>query len=284
MHLSKGNQIILKPIGGLCNRLRSMASAIQLSQDIDKPLIVYWVKARGLNSKFYELFKPINNIEIIETNNLSIFFRYGVYRGWSFSFLTRDLLKCDYYNNKVIVNLINLKIDIKKQIKVNTFFAETCEYFYPSESMFSLFQPIDSIQDKIDEIARKFDNYTIGVHIRRKDHKLAIENSPVELFEKMMKKEIQNEPKTNFYLASDCEKTKAYLKDVFKERIILNLGSTSRLTTNGMQNAVIDLFLLSKTSIIFSSYWSSFSFVAAKITGIKDFTITKDTIIRLNKN
>lgn len=267
--------IILKPIGGLCNRLRSISSAIQLSKDLQKPLIIYWTKARGLNCHFRDLFKPIDEINIIETNNLSILLKHGVYRGLSIPSLTKTLYKCDYKNNNDIVKSINLKSDFKKLLTHRTFFAETCEYFYPSTDTFRLFQPIDSIQDKITSATSQFDSFTIGVHIRRTDNKLSIEKSPLELFEKTMKAELENEPRTNFYVASDWLETKKQLISIFTGKVSTNLETTSRLTTEGMQNAVIDLYCLSKTSKILSSYWSSFSWVASKLTGINEITISK---------
>lgn len=45
------------PVGGLANRMRSISSAISLS-DGDN-MHIYWFKDQGLNCRFDQLFKPI---------------------------------------------------------------------------------------------------------------------------------------------------------------------------------------------------------------------------------
>jgi len=51
--------IYLKPIGGLCNRLRTIDSAISICLNKKVDLTVLWVRDISLNCSFYELFEPI---------------------------------------------------------------------------------------------------------------------------------------------------------------------------------------------------------------------------------
>ncbi|WP_437371991.1 hypothetical protein [Maribacter litoralis] len=51
------NMIYLKPLGGLCNRMRTLDSWISLCAIYKKDLTVLWVKDNSLNSSFEELFE-----------------------------------------------------------------------------------------------------------------------------------------------------------------------------------------------------------------------------------
>lgn len=48
--------ITLVPIGGLGNRMRAIASGIALSEATQQKLCIVWIKDKGLNCRFDELF------------------------------------------------------------------------------------------------------------------------------------------------------------------------------------------------------------------------------------
>ena len=83
-----------------------------------------------------------------------------------------------------------------------------------------------------------------------------------------MDSEIDNNCKVRFYLATDDEKIKQDMKKKYGERIItLNL-SLRRNTTQGMKDAVVDLFCLGSTSKIIGSHHSTYSIIASQLYNI----------------
>lgn len=105
---------------------------------------------------------------------------------------------------------------------------------------------------------------TIGVHIRRTDNAACIRLAPLDYFIEAMKKEGE----ANFYLATDCVKTKAIVLDIFGANIISNNFCLYRDTEMGMINAIYDFVSLSQCKKIIGSNASSFSELAARYGNI----------------
>lgn len=107
------------------------------------------------------------------------------------------------------------------------------------------------------------------MHIRRTDHGICKEKSPTDAFMEKMQVEIEKNPSVKFYVASDDTKEKEYLRMVFgAERIITNeIAVLKRIMAREIEDAVINLYVLSETEKIFDSIGSSFSSVASRIKG-----------------
>jgi hypothetical protein len=150
-------------------------------------------------------------------------------------------------------------------------YLSSCRIFYQNsaQKVFSIFKPITPLQNKIDDISRSFSENTIGVHIRRTDHVRCIISSPFELYVEKMKAEIEQNSNTNFYLASDSTEEKEKLIQLFGNRIITQHAPVLRNTLDGMQGALVELFVLSKTKKILGSPYSTYSLMAADISGIE---------------
>ena len=69
--------IILEPVGGLCNRMRAIASALSVAKALDRRLWLIWRRDSTLNAAFEELFeRPLGIDRIITLNS-----RLAI-RGW----------------------------------------------------------------------------------------------------------------------------------------------------------------------------------------------------------
>ena len=126
------------------------------------------------------------------------------------------------------------------------------------------------MQDKIDHFSSNFDEKTISVHIRswsRKNeegrHYKRFQNGIRRFETEMLKYKTHN-----FFLATDSQKVKDYFqnKSILKEKIICyprktNLD-TSRKYPEGIQEDLIELYLLSKNKIIIGSHNSTYTEVA----------------------
>ncbi|CAJ1458444.1 unnamed protein product [Effrenium voratum] len=102
---------------------------------------------------------------------------------------------------------------------------------------------------------------TVSVHIRRTDHKKAIARSPEELFMQMMDSYSEDTP---FFLATDDPAVEARFKARYGGRLLTNSKrSLDRHAPEGIQDALLDLLLLSQGCEVLGSYKSSFSAMAA---------------------
>jgi hypothetical protein len=95
-------------------------------------------------------------------------------------------------------------------------------------------------------------------------------------------------PKTKFFLATDDKKEEHIVKQLFKDAVIIyEKDVVSRSTQMGMQDALVDWLLLSRTSKIICSYWSSFNEEASVVNTIERIpikTVTIRTLKHLTKS
>jgi len=260
--------LIILPIGGLANRMRAIDSAYNLSTS-NENLSVWWMKDQGLNCEFTSIFKPI---DLIKEKSLSRTLKkllklYDMKN----SLLLWSLKILEFFHVLLVLDEYSC-LDKKKIAKVNQYlfcFIRTWEAFYSKEEFHSeLFQL--KHEEPFNKELLKIDANTIGVHIRRTDNVWAIENSPLQLFEEKMKKELENNKDVNFYLCSDDDEVKQYFQnDFWRDKVKMPSGFVSRNTEEGVIQAACELFALSKTQKIIGSYWSSFGEIAAKLGNIE---------------
>lgn len=117
---------------------------------------------------------------------------------------------------------------------------------------------------------------TVGVHIRRTDHKVAIKNSSIETFISIMQKILDAEPDTVFFLSTDDSLVEKRLREQYTDRIITQKKKEwGRDSKAAMKSGIIDCLCLSKCNYILGSYTSAFSEFAAKY-GHKKLIICRD--------
>lgn len=256
--------IILRPGSGLCNRLRAIGSAVRLSHDLGIGLQVEWFRCPirrwsamcGMRVGFSDLFEPIEGVKvrekIIVRNDLP--WNYWTYSQHNARFYDED-------RRKQFVE------DVKRDPDL-TRWLWTCFPFY-AEPDFSWVRPRTKILMRIEKFAKMFGRHCIGIHIRRTDNRAAIEGSPLSLFTEKMAIEVDADENVTFFVSTDDPEVKRVLRNQFGSRVIYCEEVAPRYTRKGEEDAVIDLMLLSRTSKIYGSYWSSFSVVASQIGGIE---------------
>lgn len=132
------------------------------------------------------------------------------------------------------------------------------------------------IEAQVNNITSQFSVNTIGVHIRRTDNKYSIESSPTHLFIEEMEKELEINPESRFYLATDSYEEKNKIQEFFCDKVIsLQNIEMKRNTPKGIIDAFVEINALSKTTKIFASAYSSFSELAALLSGIECVIIKK---------
>lgn len=61
-------EVKIIPTGGLCNRLRAIATGVAVAKNYHCPSVIYWNNSLGLKADFCELFKPIpqDDVKLVE--------------------------------------------------------------------------------------------------------------------------------------------------------------------------------------------------------------------------
>lgn len=277
--MSQGT-ITLVPVGGLANRMKAIDAAYHLAKDCGSKLKVIWFKDKGLNCQFNQLFQhPTDEILTIREANFSDLLledrprKKNFFLPWLPEHLKYNA--CIYEQQATL--LFYDHFDYAAWARGRRVYLASCVYFYPQpdENLFKIFQPINELQQQIDERCANFNEHTIGIHIRRTDNVASIKQSPTELFIKQMNEIIDKCPDTNFYLATDSEEEKETLKQTFGKRIITSHHAAERHSLKGMQEALIELYMLSRTTKIIGSMQSSYSETAAQIGRIHCSFINK---------
>ena len=260
---------IVKPNGGLGNRMRVINSALHLAHSHDnKNIKLLWSANKVLQADFKDLFKPIKSIQLIKFHFLLFY-----------CILKEKLLNNFANNNPVIYNGYRYFNDENiRDFRFNiaywksgggSLLFNTCHDFYTAtgeKNYYHLFQPQLYLQKRIDLICQDFKGKVAGVHIRRTDHVASKENSKTELFITKLDEMFETQAIDMIYLSTDDLHTENQLQQRYANKVIsLRDKVLNRNAKKGIEDAVTDMYCLSKTRFILGSYQSTFSEVAAAI-------------------
>lgn len=258
------NIIFVQPLGGLCNRMRVISSAVGLAKELGKELVVVWTQDKSLNAKFSSLFEhfPYKVLDVGLTS-------------FGFRLFKRFLLSiCGFrkINNEWIISHARGKQSSTwiPSLAKEKIYIEAFSDFYDVVD-FDIFNPSSKVK-KDYCVGAKF----VGIHIRRTDNEMSIKYSPTELFVNAIKHEIEGNADVQFFLSTDDPNEEYKLKSIFKELIIVhNKRSLDRNDPIAIEDAMIDLYNLSRCGKIYGSFYSSFSDVAAMWGNITKIVLKK---------
>lgn len=273
--MKKSSSLTLVPVGGLANRMKAIDAAIQLISGTDLALKIYWFRDKGLNCRFDQLFQLLDlpQVSLIEATSFDSF---SYDRPRKRNLYIPRFFQLFYFDDCVYeaeaTERMYQHFDFRSwAINKRTYLA-SCVYFFPpapDARLFQFFHPVPALQQRIDEVSRTFGNRCVGVHIRRTDNLSSINESPTKLFIDRMQMMVQSDENTCFYLASDSPEEKSKMKAIFGERILTSVTDLSRNSVQGIQDALVELYVLSKTKMILGSVKSSYSETAAQIGQIE---------------
>ena len=265
--------ITLVPLGGLCNRLRAVMSAMALAEACNVALRVVWLRDKGLGARFSDLFQPVEGI--IESAS---WMRYGVARRrnlWLPSLWQRCTYDCRITESDLAAILDRDDSETSKAEAVlqrmhGNVLIQTGLGFYPCDDrqFTQRFIPSEAVRQLLAPRLAMITPHTVGVHIRRTDNAQAILHSPLSAFEQAMEEDLERDPETQFYVATDDPSILTTLANRFPTQVselgpkkaeVRTKKSPTRSTVSGMQDAVADLFTLIACPRFHGSYWSSFS-------------------------
>lgn len=258
--------LILYPVEGLANRMRAIDSAIRWSRETGiRCQIRWWRDNRLLDARWGDLFQPLPQIrEASDKANKRFQFFFKLKRHSS---LFRGIL--GFLDWAHILRVYSpddwealREMAAKKKRYLWAIAQSYSVFWWPDGEKFQseLFRLTYELQQNVTLLTKSFGNNTIGVHIRRTDHQLAIAGSPIEAFVGTIQRELEHDHETTFFVCSDDCSAKEHLISVFgNEHIILPSGTLSRNTVDGVKQAVVELFSLASTRKIIGSAHSSFS-------------------------
>lgn len=265
-------QLTLVPIGGLANRMLSITSAIGFCKEHKVFLKVYWFKDWGMGADFHALFElnsSVENVEIIDAKWSDYRFDRPRKRNLWIPYLWQYFaFEKRIYEHKIYAGLKAEEISEAMQ-KHRSLYLVHYHLFHESEKMYNSIRPIASINSSIEKQTNLFSQYkVIGIHIRRGDHPIPTEKSPLSLFINRIHEELEINPDTKFYVASDSKEEKEKLIERFGNSIITSSKEVRRDTVEGITDALAELYILSRTTKIYGSLASSYSLLAAKLSDI----------------
>lgn len=260
-------RIVFVPVGGLANRMRSVASAVALAENTASNIQIRWFCDWALNAPFHQLFELKD--EIIDSS----FFDLLVYdrprkRNFRIPALFQKLMFRSCLYEEDMPELMKSGFNFSRWAADGGGYLASCYpfYAYPKGMVNRLFTPLPKIREEVDRRCSAFaGRYAIGLHVRRTDNVASIEGSPLALFFEAADHECEIHDDLCIYLATDSEEVKNQMKKRYGLRVICGDKKADRNSVNGICDGIADMYSLSHTSHIYGSFHSSFSELAAEV-------------------
>lgn len=253
--------------GGLSNRLKSYISALRL----DPNAKIYWpildsYKTHNhiLNCSFSKLFK--NDVEVT-TNSQN-----NIYNSHCLAIKESDTLPKNF---NTFQSNCSVKFSKSDELQRNIDFMYNKipnriknEYI----QIFKILNPIDELQNKINQFSQQFNDKTISLHIRSWNRNKEMGRRSYLFNIQKYEKQMDTYDNTyTFYISTDSQQVKDYFEQQKKYKVIFYPRNsdlnTSRDFELGIQEDLIELYLLSKNSLFIGSHFSTFSEVAWYLGG-----------------
>jgi hypothetical protein len=265
--MMQGFHIDLVPLGGLCNRLRAVASAVHLAQIQCGSVTIHWQSNTECNAYFDELFEKIDLpfVRICRLKSWRLPMLPARKKNLELPFIIRKYS----YDKQLFISQDRLDDSLLKTLKGKRFYICSGHSLSAHYSLNALFKPIPSLLERIRTIQSTFNPEIVGVHIRRGDHKKCIKQHSERDFFRSMDNELLRNPGIQFFISTDSNELKVRLMEHFGKAAICQIAELKRDSLKGMQDAVVDLWCLASTTRILGSRFSSYSDLAAELGNLE---------------
>ena len=237
--------IIIEPCAGLGNRLLGLGSAYAVAEKLNRRLVVMWKREVGCNIRFSELFDlPFEVVEISENGfkNEPVAQLLGNHAKKKWRKMADRFLECDDVEQVKETEGYEGLFHLIEQTPVIYLkaFGPICEVGAES---YSFLKPGKNIEEKGDYLFRELTGNCVGVHVRRTDHTDAIANSPLALFAERMKKKLEADKETCFFVATDDKEVRRELKELLPDAKLIFPQSDviDRDSKEGIEEAFVDM-------------------------------------------
>lgn len=259
-----GKQIVLEVKHGLCNRLCALMSAQVAAREKNKRLKLIWRKNDNCGCDFSDLFN--NEIERADENSRIDF---NDDTSGKRQFLVR--CKTMFYEDPFFKKFQKKDFDNNMIHNVPFFSGVIDAPVKLFHSELNKLVPKKEITNRVMEIPSR----TVGVHLRKLDY-CWIAYVDDDWFIQKMEHLIKKDESIKFFLTTDDYRTKAKFINRFGDKILyydIDLcrrpdgtmleKKEKRAKARDVQNALLEVLTLSKTSLILGSYNSSLSWLAS---------------------
>ena len=267
--------------GGLGNRLKNIVSCMKLSDEYGLPINIQWAKKPFVcNCDFNDLYE--NNFSINNLSNIKINYPFGPFERWRLYVSDKDNIPNNFTKVKKDICGYTLSGNINYTKFIDLEYNRIPDNLKNQYiNYFKSLKLKKEIRDKIEVFSSNyFNDKTISVHIRSwprtKFWNIYKERSKKVKLEKFIN-EMEKYEDYNFFLATDNDEVKKTMKEHFKNKILTydrkyNLcdkdgNQMNRNTVDGIQDDLVELYLLSKNNIIIGSHSSTFTEVAWYLGG-----------------
>lgn len=252
------------PMGGLGNRMRVVRSAYAFALKGLCDIEVAFAANNECGCRFDDVFQPITS----PSGNFCI--RPARWQDAPPSRFNLHLPQTmrTLRGTKQFCNLRECTLEVlQKAISANrSVYISTCyEFFVNSIPMSQLFKPSHRVEEAMKPVLSRFGARTAGFHVRTTDNEQSKMRSPYRLFAEAAQRELDSDPLTMLYLATDSDEIRRRFLSDFGRNAICSNAELSRSSLNGMVAAATDMFLLSHCNKIYGSHYSSFSEIAAEL-------------------
>jgi hypothetical protein len=271
--------------GGISNRFKSFSSAARIAKQNNCDYKLVWevlddysTKNHILNCEFDKLFLNECNVDYKDIDDI----KDKTYKSDRLYINSNDNIPQQFntFNSNCGIRFICKNKDNKD---IDYMYMKIPEHIRAEYGLyFNLLKPIPEIESKINDFSINFNQNTISVHIRSWNRNAELGRRSglfqIDKFEKEMKNRINSNQQTNFYLASDSSQVINHFRELnnrpespFYQRIITYPRTTtldnSRNFPEGIQEDLIELYLLSKNQSIIGSHFSTYTEVSWWLAG-----------------
>lgn len=263
--------LLIRPYGGLCNRLRALISAQIVAERSERHLIVVWELHKGCNCRFDELF--LTDLDVFHVGKLGKWLedlKIGTVNRFLFG---KAVERFGAEDLEALGRMESSDASVVSARSFSQFKPSTMPqsaYHRAFSQKLNALRPKRSIQAIIERFKREtFSENMIGVHVRRTDNVKSKQVSTDEMFMARMRSLLDEDPSSRFFLSTDSPATERKLAQACGDKIVsYKKRSRARDDKIGIQDGYIDLRLLGETRRVLGSYWSSFSEMACQFNNI----------------
>lgn len=257
--------ITVQPQGGLCNRLRVVASSCLLAQAAGQPMRVLWHCSPDFNARFDALF---------DTHGLS--FEVSEYRAMNLPgrLLARARGPWARLRGAVLLGeretepgVFDLQATAAR-LRGREVFVHTNSRLAFQAGMFDVFRPKGEAAARLQPLLNRL-RRSVGVHVRRTDNTRAAAISTLARFIELMRAEQTADAGSEFFVATDEPQVLAELQQHFGPAVwAYPKRAYARSEPTAIVDALVDLQALAHSRKLIGSHWSSFTDTAAEWRGI----------------
>lgn len=257
--------ITVQPQGGLCNRLRVVASSWLLAQAAGQPMRVLWHRAPDFNAAFDALFDGLDlPFEVSEYEAMNLPGKLLARARGPWARLRGAVLLGERETEPGVFDLQATAA----RLRGREAFVHTNSRLAFQPGMFNVFRPRGEAASRLQPLLERM-RRSVGVHVRRTDNTRAAAVSTLARFIELMRAERAADPGTEFFVATDEPQVLAELRQHFGAAVWeYPKRAYARSEPTAIVDALVDLQALAHCRKLIGSHWSSFTDTAAEWRGI----------------